>query len=104
MEGQALRARQFSPGEAGSPEFMREIGKYWWERRGEASMSRYQVADRAGLDVNSIRFLETGLPDENELTTSFLSAYAVALGDPGIYDVFQERFQLPMPVDFLKPN
>jgi hypothetical protein len=94
------RLRVFSTRSAGIPadergsfEWLAAAGAFWWEAREHAGLSRDDVAHQVGSSVNQIRFLEFGVVTSQELSERRLRPYARALGDPGLYEQFQERFE-----------
>jgi hypothetical protein len=94
------RLRVFSTRSAGIPadergsfEWLATAGAFWWEAREHAGLSRDEVANQVGSSVNQIRFLEFGVVTPQELSERRLRPYARALGDPGLYEQFQERFE-----------
>jgi hypothetical protein len=94
------RLRVFSTRSAGIPadergsfEWLAAAGAFWREARERAGLTRDEVAQQLGLSVNQIRFLELGLVTSHELSERRLRPYARALGDPGLYEQFHERFE-----------
>lgn len=79
-------------GEVGSNEWMREQGAWLWRNRRALKLSRYDVAERGGIDVHGIRFLETGSGIESELNPSFLRSYVNGIGNPELYAEALQRF------------
>ena len=84
----AIPARQ-----RGSFEWLSAAGSFWWEAREHAALSRDEAAERAGLSVSQVRFLEYGLLPARELSRRRLARYAQALGDADLYDRFRDRFE-----------
>jgi hypothetical protein len=94
------RLRVFSTRSAGIPadergsfEWLAAAGAFWWEARERAGLTREEVAHQLGAPVNQIRFLEFGLVTSHELSERLLRRYARALGEPGLYEQFHERFE-----------
>lgn len=88
------RAAVVPPNSKGSVEWLGRIGKFWWQARENQGLSRYEVAEKLGVPVNQIRFLEFGMPTPNELR-SLTDRYAEALGQPDLSDQFCKTFNLP---------
>src|SRR5713226_7065290 len=79
--------------ERGSFEWLAAAGAFWWEARERACLAREDVAQQLGLSANQVRFLEFGLITPQELSERRLRTYSRALGDPGLYEQFRERFE-----------
>ncbi len=90
----ARRAASIKPGASGSVEWYAAIGRFWWEERNRAGLSRYQVAETMNVDVNRVRFLEVGVADPHDLRNGFLRMYAGALERPDLIDEFSQRFRI----------
>src|SRR3989344_7699371 len=95
MPAHARRAATIPPNEPGSVEWLARVGKFWWEAREQTRLSRYQLAVRAGIKVNQVRFLEFGLAKPEELRDELLRDYAGALGKTDLYNDYQSRFAIP---------
>lgn len=91
----ARRAAVVPPNETGSIEWFTAIGKFLWQAREGKKMSRYELAERAGIHVNEVRFLEFGLVSLDYLRSGVLKRYADALGRPELYSEFKQKFDLP---------
>lgn len=91
----ARRAAGVAPEAPGSIEWLMRTGKFWWEAREEAGLSRHQMAEKIGIDIDDLRFAEMGLPEPGVWQSEFPKRYADALGQPTLYDAFCERFNLP---------
>ena len=89
-----LRAASVMPEEPGSIELAGRIGKFWWEARERAGVSRYQIAERMGMSPNQVRFLEVGLASPEELRNGILPAYAEALGQPELLEECRQQFHM----------
>jgi ribosome-binding protein aMBF1 (putative translation factor) len=79
--------------ERGSFEWLSAAGSFWWEARERAGMSREEFAERLGLPVNEVRFLEFGLVTPQELSERRVREYAGALNEPQLYEQFRQRFE-----------
>mgnify|MGYP001610657491 CR=1 FL=1 len=82
----------------GSVEQLGRIGKYWWQAREAEGLTRYEVAERMGVPVNQVRFLEVGMGSEEEREILPV-LYANALGKPDLYVGFLKQFGLEPPRD-----
>lgn len=89
----ARRAAAVSPEAKGSIEWLARIGKFWWEAREREGLSRYQVAEKLDVPVNSVRFLELGIASLDEVA-NLPPKYATALGRPELYSRFIEQFEI----------
>lgn len=78
-----------------SIEWLGRTGKFWWGYREQGNLSRYQVANRMGVNVNEVRFFEVGLAVPEVALSDFPRRYAEALGKPELYEQFREQFDLP---------
>ena len=76
----------------GSAEWLSRLGRFWWREREVKGLSRPEVATRMGRDVDNVNLLEFGLAEDVELRADFLQGYANALGEPQIFDRFEEIF------------
>ena len=72
-------------------EWLGRIGKYLRQAREETSLTRYQVADAMGVHVDEVRFLEVGLPTQDEIK-KLAPLYATAPGKPELYSQFEKQF------------
>ena len=89
----SIRTAAIPPDERGSCQWLSAAGAFWKAARERAGLSAQDVAPQLGLSVNHVRFLELGLVGRNELSEQRLRAYARTVGDPGLYEVFRERFE-----------
>ena len=98
LPGYVKRATGIEPEASGSIEQLGRMGKYLWEAREVAGLTRYEVAERMGVPVNQVRFLELGLGSEEE-RENLPVVYANALGRPDLYVGFLKQFELELPRD-----
>ncbi len=90
----ARRSALARPDERWSPEWLEQIGRFWWQAREQAGVSRQEVAARIGVSVDDVRLLEYGLGLPRELKYGLLGRYAEALGEPALYLTCRQRFGL----------
>jgi len=92
-----LVARQSAPLPAAAPgsvEWLADVGRFWWQARERAGLSRADLAQRLDRSENQVRFFEFGLFSVKELQNGLLDAYARALGEPALVDRFRDEFDL----------
>lgn len=90
----AERVASFPEGATGSIEWYQELGGFWWDARETAELSRREVALRVGADINSIRSLELGVGNKDEVFGSLPRRIAETLGKPELYDQYCEQFNI----------
>lgn len=96
LPGYAARAAAIKPEASGSVEQLGRMGKFWWQIREAAHLSKYQMAERVGVHVNQVRLFEVGLGSDEDVERLPVS-YANALGRPDLYVQFLKRFGLELP-------
>jgi hypothetical protein len=89
----AKRSAPIPADKPGSFEWLSAAGAFWWQARERAGLSRNDVAQRLGLQVNQVQFLEFGLATRQDLSERRLRDYARALDAPELADQFRERFE-----------
>ncbi|HEY3059297.1 MAG TPA: hypothetical protein VGL99_10020 [Chloroflexota bacterium] len=92
-----LVARHSAPLPASAPgsvDWLASVGRFWWQARERAGLSRADLAQRLDRPLNQVRFFEFGLFSIQELKNGFLLDYARALGDPELVARFREEFEL----------
>lgn len=90
----AERVGVFPEGATGSIEWHQQLGRFWWDARETAELSRRDVALRVGADINSIRSLETGVGSRDEVHGSLPKRIAEVLGKPELYAQYCEQFSI----------
>ena len=90
----AQRAHDIPSGARNSVEWLKQIGDFWRAERENKGLSRQEVAERMSVPVNRIRFIEVGVPEEEDLNDKFLQLYAEALESPEFPQSFKEQFGL----------
>lgn len=88
LPGYAQRAAEVPAGAAESVEALEQLGTWWQQAREQNGLSRRQVAERMGVEINQVRFVELGLATAEDLQGEFLQRYAEALGDPELYQQY----------------
>jgi len=78
----------------GSVEWLASVGRFWWQARERAGVSRAELASRLDCPVNQLRFFEFGLFAAEELGGGLVHEYARALGEPDLVVRFREEFGL----------
>jgi ribosome-binding protein aMBF1 (putative translation factor) len=89
----AERAAAVPANETGSVEEAGRFGKFLWEARERAGITRDHMAAKLGIDINTVRLVELGLGDPEEVRGELVERYAAALGQPGLGDEFRRRFE-----------
>ena len=89
----ARRAASVKPDAHRSVEWYASVGKFFRQEREGAGLNRYEVAKKMGVPVNVIRFLEVGIPTDEELSSDFVLKYARAIGKPGLWASFENHFR-----------
>ena len=89
----AERVASVPPEQPYSAEWLGRVGRFCWRARERSGLSRREVAQRAGVPINLIRFLEVGLVSHEELNeNALLRQYAEALGQPELLGELRQRF------------
>jgi hypothetical protein len=78
----------------GSVDWLARVGRFWWQARERAGVSRAELAARLDCPVNQLRFFEFGLFSPEELGGGLVHEYARALGEPDLVGRFREEFEL----------
>jgi len=89
------RAGAIPAGQFGSSEWFKEVGDYWREARENEGLSRYELASKAGVHVNVIRFLEEGMAYPEELRGDLLHLLSLNIsGNETQSATFNQRFNV----------
>lgn len=89
------RARAIPAGQLGSSEWFEKVGHYWEEARENNGVERYDLAEKAGVHVNIIRFLELGLAYPEELQGNLLPQLSLCLtGNMSTFEAFSQRYNV----------
>jgi hypothetical protein len=89
----AVRAARLPAEERGSYEWQAAAGRFWWIAREEAGLSPAEGAQALGCSINELRLMEFGFLTQRAFGSRRLRTYANRLGEPDLYEQFQNRFE-----------
>ena len=90
----AEKVSSIPKGQPGSIQWAKEVGQYWRSARETQNISRYGLASRMDIHVNTIRFLELGIVEVKDLP-ALVEPLSQAIGDPDLYTAFSQRYGVP---------